>query len=80
MKVQTEKYVELDYSELNLDEYQLEGLAKLGLNMIKENQKHLVDYAINRLLSDVIYDSEPDVTTKKKLDILKQKIKLEIEK
>ena len=79
MKTHTEKYVEISYSDLNIKEDQLDELAQRGLEMIQNRKKDLVDYAIRRLMSDVLYDSEPDATQKEKLDILKRKIKLEIE-
>lgn len=79
MITQTEKYVEISYADLNIDERQLDELAEKGLAMIQNNKKDLVNYAISKMMSDVLYDSEPDAIPKKKIDKLKEKIKLVIE-
>lgn len=70
----------MDYSELNLNSNQLDELSKIGLNMIKDDKKHLIDYAINKIMSNVVYESGPDSTPDNNVDILKQKIKLFVER
>ena len=79
MNTQTEKYVEISYGDLNLNERQLDELAEVGLKMIQNNKKDLVNYAVNKMLSDIVYEAGPEAPEQQRLDILRETIKLEIE-
>jgi hypothetical protein len=81
MKIETEKYIEFTYDELNLSDKELDKLYEIGLNNIKENKRYIIEYTVNKILEDAI----PDILNEKdknrnKIDILKEKIKIAIKR
>ena len=80
MKTQTEKYVEISYEDLNIKENYLDDLSKVGLNMIQNNRKDLINYAINKMMEAINFESEEDTTPNDKIKKLSEKIKLVIER
>lgn len=78
MEIVDEKYVEMSYEELNLKEKDLDALCDLGLDLIKDDRKYLIDYTINRLMIDILEKVHPDTNHEEKVDLLKSYIKIRI--
>lgn len=79
MNIQTEKFVEMSFHELGLKEKDIDELSAIGLRFISENKKDLANYAINKFLSDIIYENGPDISDKKRINILKETIRLKLD-
>lgn len=81
MKIVGEKYAELSYDELSLSDEDLDNLCELGLILIKNDRKYLIDYTINKLMTETFKVEERDDMLRKlnkKVDFLKSYIKIKI--
>lgn len=80
MKLTDEKYVEISFDELNLKKEDVDSLCEIGIQLIKKDPRSLVEYTINQLMNNVIDALESKTTPKKKIALLKQYIKVQIQK
>lgn len=78
MKVKDDQYMEVSYEELNLSEKDLGNLCSLGLKLIEDDRKTLIEYAVNQLMQDSLETVEPNTKTKQKVDNLRKYIKMRI--
>jgi hypothetical protein len=76
MEIVNEKYVEFDYDELNLNEEELDELCSLGIELIKEDKRSLVEYAVNKLMIEVVGSLHAETNSKEKVELLKKYIKI----
>lgn len=79
MKLEVEKFYEFSYDELNLSDEDVNTLYEIGLQRIKQDKKKVVEYVVNQIFLESVIE-KPFLSENKKLDILKEKIKIIVEK
>lgn len=79
MKLEVEKFYEFSYDELNLSDEDVNKLYEIGLQTIKQDKRKVVEYVVNQIFLESIIE-KPLLLENKKLDILKEKIKIIVEK
>jgi hypothetical protein len=77
MKMEIEKFYEFSYDELGLTDKDLDVLYEMGLQRIKSDKRRIIEYFINEIFTETMLEKPYE---KKKIDFLKEKIKIILEK